>query len=99
VAEVLVTWTLPAESKEFIGPITVKVNNVAVGSFDVAFTDGPTARPTTWASADVIGADKGILVGPGTSHTLIVGHKYTVWVRFTDDPEIPVTRACLVKVT
>lgn len=98
-ADVLVTWSIPAESKEFIGPITVTADGIPVTSFEVAFTDGATARPTTWAAADVVGTDRGILIGPGTSHTTVVAHKYTVWVRFTDTPEIPVTRACYVKIT
>lgn len=97
-ADVLTTWTLPAESKEFVGPITVLVDNVAVTNFEVAFTDG-TARPTTWAAADIVDAARGILIGPGTANATVVAHKYTVWVRFTDSPEIPVTRACYVKIT
>jgi hypothetical protein len=97
-ADVLVTWSIPAESKEFIGPLTVTVDDVPVTSFEVAFTDG-TARPTSWASADVVSSERGILIGPGTTHATVVAHKYTVWVRFTDNPEIPVTRACYVKIT
>lgn len=97
-ADVLTTWSIPAESKEFIGPITVLVDATPVTSFEVAFTDG-TARPTSWAAADVIGSERGILIGPGTTHTTVLAHKYTVWVRFTDSPEVPVTRACYVKVT
>lgn len=96
-AEVLTTIVLPAETKEFVGPITVLADAVPVTTFEVAFTEG-AARPTTWTANDTIGPDHGILVGVGTSRTLVVGKKYTVWVRFTSAPEIPVTRACFVKV-
>ncbi len=97
----LTQWELVGETKEWVGPIDFTVNGVAVTSFEVAFCEG-TARPTTWAAADVDpdgGTGKGILVGAGTSHTLTVGKKYTIFTRFTDDPEIPVVRAGLVKVT
>lgn len=94
----LLTWSLAAETKEFVGPITVTVDGVPVVAFDVAVTIG-SARPTTWVSADVVGSDRGVLVGTGTAHLLAVGKKYTVWVRFTDAPEIPVQRAGFVKAT
>lgn len=97
-AEALTTWSLPAETKEFI-PITVTADGLPLATFEVAFTAG-AARPTAWASADEVDGSKGILVGAGvTGRTLTVGQKYTVWVRFTDNPEVPVTRACYVKVT
>jgi hypothetical protein len=96
-AEVLMTWSLPAETKEFVGPITVTADGLSVTTFEVAFTLS-TGRPTTWSTPDVVGGDQGIIVG-GTLRPLVVGKKYLVWVRFTDNPEIPVTRACFVKVT
>jgi hypothetical protein len=99
-AEVLTTWIIPAESKEFIGPITVTADGTPVTTFEVAFTQtGPQFRPTTWTAADTVDGEKGILVGPGTTRTLSVGIKYTIWVRFTDNPEIPVLRVGYVKVT
>lgn len=96
------TWTLVAETKEWVGPITVTVDGSPVSSFEVAFTLS-SARPTAWltpdADPDPPGTALGILVGTGTSHTLTVGKKYTVWTRFTDTPEAPVNRAGYVKVT
>lgn len=97
-AEILTTIELPAETKEFVGPILVLADNVPVTTFEMAFTEG-TARPTTWAVNDTVGTGHGILVGAGTSHQLVVGKKYTVWARFTSSPEIPVTRVCFVKAT
>jgi hypothetical protein len=97
-AEALTTWSLPAETKEFI-PITVTANGLNVPNFEVAFTQG-AARPVTWVAADEVDGSKGILVGAGvTGRALVVGQKYTAWVRFTDTPEVPVTRACYVKAT
>lgn len=97
----LTMWTLVGETKEWVGPIAVAVNGTPVSNFEVAFCEG-TTRPTAWAAADANpdnAAEKGILVGAGTTYTLTVGRKYTIFVRFTDNPEIPVMRAGLVKVT
>lgn len=97
-AEALTTWSLPAETKEFI-PIVVTADGLNVPNFEVAFTSG-AARPVTWVTADEVDGAKGALVGTGvTGRTMTVGQKYTVWVRFTDTPEVPVTRACYVKAT
>jgi lactam utilization protein B len=96
-AEALTTWTLAQETKEFV-PITVTADAVTVSSFEVAMTTG-AARPTTWAACSTVATETGILVGAGTSYPLVLGQKHTVWVRFTDTPEIPVTRAFYIKVT
>ena len=69
-AEVLTTWSIPAESKEFIGPITVTADLVPVTNYEVAFTVTGEARPTTWTANDVVGGEHGILVGPGTPYAL-----------------------------
>lgn len=96
-SSVITTWTMAQETKQFI-PITVTADAVVMTMFEVAFTTG-TARPTGWAAATTVGGDTGILVGTGTPYLLVLGQKHTVWVKFTDNPEIPVTRACYIKVT
>lgn len=97
-AENIPTISVPAETKELIGPIVVKANGVPVDTFEVAMTSG-TARPTTWSTASTVGSDTGILVGPGTGFTMTPGTLYTVWARYTAAPEIPVVRACYIKAT
>lgn len=97
----LTQWELVGETKEWVGPIAVTVNGTPATNFEVAFCEG-SARPATWAAADADpdgGLVPGILVGAGTSHPLTVGRKYTIFVRFTDTPEIPVLRCGIVKVT
>lgn len=96
-AEVIPTWSLVQETKEFI-PLAVTADGVAVTVFSVSVCAG-TDRPTTWVAADTVGGEKGVLVGVGTSWPLVLNVKYTVYVKFTDNPEIPVTRAVFVKVT
>lgn len=93
---VITTWVLAQETKQFV-PIAVTADTVLLTGFDVAFTTG-TGRPTSWAAASVVDGDTGILVGAGTPYPLVLNQKHTVWVRFTDNPEIPVTRACYIKV-
>lgn len=91
----LPTWILVAETKEFVGPITVLADG-APGTFEVAVT-APGARPASFAAADQIGTDFGVLVGAGTTIPLTAGVKYTVWTKFTDDPEIPVDKVGYIK--
>lgn len=97
----LTQWELVGETKEWVGPITVTANATPVSAFQVALCEG-TARPTTWATADDDpdgGLAKGILVGAGTPWPITVGRKYTIFVKFTDNPEIPVLRGGIIKVT
>jgi|tagenome__1003787_1003787.scaffolds.fasta_scaffold20942877_2 hypothetical protein len=91
------TWTLVAETKEFVGPINVTVDGTPTTNFEVAVTVGG-GRPTTWVPADVIEGERGVLVGSATPFPLQQGQKYTIWTRFTDSPEIPVDRAGFIKV-
>jgi hypothetical protein len=96
-AEVIPTWSLVQETKEFI-PLAVTADGVPVTSFSVSVCAG-TGRPATWAAADSVGGETGVLVGVGTAWLLTLNVKYTVYVKFTDNPEIPVTRAVFIKVT
>lgn len=98
----LTTWDLVAETKEWVGPITVTVNDVVVTDFLVCVMDGQ-ARPTGWAAADYDpdhpGETAGVLVGTGTPWTLIAGHVYTIFVKYVDNPEAPVLRAGRISAT
>jgi hypothetical protein len=91
----LTTWSVAAETKEVVGPISVAADGVAVTTFEVTLTDG-TARPATWVTPTTIGSMKGILIGNST-FPLVKDRKYTVWVRFTSSPEVPVQRIGYVK--
>jgi hypothetical protein len=48
---------------------------------------------TDWKTAAWSGGSAILLVGPGTAVPLTVGVSYSVWVRVTSSPEIPVMRA------
>lgn len=87
----------PRETKEFV-PIIAAVNNVALlatspDTVEVSLV-GYLERPTTWAAADTLGTQIGVLIGPGTSHDYSQETVYPVdvrvWARVTDNPEVPV---------
>jgi|SRR6187549_1570894 len=89
--EELTQWSIAAETKEWVGPITVTADGVETTAFEVTLTS-PGARPTSWAAATELDGGLGLLVGVDTPFPLLPSRKYTAWVRFTDDPEQPVIR-------
>jgi hypothetical protein len=92
----LVTWRLPPETKEWVGPLTVTADGEAVTAFDVTVT-APGQRPADWAPPTALGGALGALVGAGSGFPLLPGRKYTLWIRFTDVPETPVLQAGLIR--
>lgn len=96
-ADELTQWSIAAETKEWVGPITVTADGVPTSSFEVTVT-GPGARPSAWESASLLDGGRGVLVGTGTSFLLTAGRKYTVWIRYTDSPEVPVQRCGEIRV-
>ncbi len=96
----LVEWSLPAETKEWVGPLTVTLDGVPQTSYEVQ-VQLAAARPVigAWAAPTVLEGEGGVLVGVGTSFPLVPLKKYTVWVRYTAAPEIPVVRAGTIRAT
>lgn len=93
----LVQWRLPAETKEFLGPITVTVNGTPTNAFELTLTKD-AGRPTLWKAPRQVTGGLGLLVGLGTDFPLSVGHKHTLWARISSMPEVPVQRIGLVRV-
>lgn len=77
----------PRESIEYWVFPPVAVEGTPVTSYKYAVTKG-VARPTTWATPETVDGEVAFLLdgtrAPGT---------YKVFVRVTDDPEIPVIEA------
>ena len=92
----LTQWLVAAETKEWVGPITVLADDVSVTTFQVTLT-GPGERPIEWETPTALDGGLGLLVGTGTDFPLQAGRKYTVWIRFTDSPEQPVMHVGQVK--
>lgn len=95
-AETLTPWSVAAETREWVGPITVAIDDVPTSDFEVTLT-APGGRPTAWEEPLLLSGERGILIGDDTTFPLLPGRKYTVWVRVVDDPEIPVQRCGTVR--
>ena len=85
-------WTLPRESEEWVGPLTVTVNGAPVTTYQVAVVKHGQ-RPTAWATPDndprTPFTALGVLIGPGTANALAAG-SYHIWIKVTSSPELPV---------
>lgn len=95
-ADDLTQWSIAAETKEWVGPITVTADGTPTTDFEVTLS-GPGQRPADWVAPTSLDSGLGLLVGEGTDFPLLPGRKYTVWIRYTDSPEIPVLHVGQVK--
>jgi hypothetical protein len=82
------TWTMPRESREWVGPLTVTANGVPTLTYQVSVVHGAD-RPTRWAAPDPLGGQLGVLVGPTATWPLAPG-QYSIWVQVTSAGEAPV---------
>jgi hypothetical protein len=96
-ADELTQWRVAAETKEWIGPITVLADGVPTIDFQVTLT-GPGERPAVWAAPTVLDGGRGMMIGTGTDFTLVPGRKYTAWIRLADDPEDVVSSVGIIRV-
>jgi hypothetical protein len=82
---------IPSLSTEYVKvPITGPSN---LTSLTVQMAIVPTGQDPTggdWQSAQWIGTDASVLIGPATTLALSKGLTYGIWVRITAAPEIPV---------
>lgn len=91
-------WTLVAETKEWVGPITVVADGTPTEDFEVTVT-GPGARPVDWHAPLALDGGLGVLVGETTQFPLVVGEKSAVWIRLVNDnPEEPVIKVGSIRV-
>jgi hypothetical protein len=81
-------WILPAESEEWVGPITVTLNGSPITTWQIAVVRNGQ-RPTTWADPDPLSGGLGVLIGPTTANVLTYG-RHSIWIKVTDSPEVPV---------
>ncbi|WP_157875966.1 hypothetical protein [Peterkaempfera griseoplana] len=102
--------SIPAASREYV--LVSVTATVEAAPYDptgdlVEFSfPGPGADPVTWVPGSwdthpVPGTSTftaRCLVGPGGDVTLAQG-RYAVWVRITDNPEVPVRQAGLLAIT
>ncbi|HXH59085.1 hypothetical protein [Iamia sp.] len=86
----MTTWRIPRESLEAVGPLAVTANGVPVTNFSVAVIPrGERPVAASWQAPLTIGTGKYVpLIGPGA--TVLPPGSYTIWVRYTANPETPV---------
>lgn len=76
IKKVITTWDIPQLSREWIGPITVTANGVAVTSYKLALMpDGSEPATGDWADPTLSGTELGIIadVAPGS---------YRIWAKY-----------------
>lgn len=96
----------PRESKEFIS-IIATVDGIALTSEDaghVAYAiTAPNARPLEWVNVDTLETAIGFLIGPDSANDYSTLTRYPadyrVWVKDTDNPEIPVIDCGTFRIT
>lgn len=89
---------IPSTSKEYL---TVPITGLEGGeTAEIAVVAPTVEEPASgdWKPATLVGSDAKILLGPGTALPLPNG-VYRIWVRITSDPEIPVLRSGLLRIT
>jgi hypothetical protein len=82
------TWIVPAESEEWVGPITANLNGTPTTAWQVAVVPNGHRQPS-WADPDALDGGLGVLIGPSTANVLTPG-RYGIWIRVTDSPEVVV---------
>lgn len=99
--EELTTWTVIAETREWVGPITMSLtaNDVTTTTEDFEVCVVPKgSRPTAWQAPDASqGGELGVLVGADTPYPLTPGPTYQIYARHTSTLEIPVVLVGQIK--
>jgi hypothetical protein len=100
-------WTLYAESKEWVGPISVTVNGQPASSFELSIIPALNGRPIgPWVSplaAETAlpdgnaGQGLGLVVGPGTDFPLSIG-SHLIVARYATDLEAPIIEVGIINV-
>jgi hypothetical protein len=85
---------IPASSTEYVRvPVTGPVSLPGLVVEVAVITSAADPVTADWKSAAWSGGSAILLVGPGSAVPLTVGVSYSVWVRVTSSPEIPVMRS------
>lgn len=92
----MTAWSLPRESKELVGPITVTKDDVAYPTFQIAVA-AYGSRPVTFTDPTTVDNLQYRLTGPST--TDLAPGRYILWAKVTDTPEIPVIEVDTIHIT
>lgn len=81
---------IPSLSKEYLKVPVEGPGDLDTLTVEMAVVDeGQDPGSGDWETAEWIGADAAVLIGPGSALVLAKG-TYGVWVRITAAPEVPV---------
>jgi hypothetical protein len=82
---------IPSLSTEYVKvPVTGPANLTSLTVQMAIVPDGQDPAGGDWQSAQWIGTDAAVLIGPATALPLTKGVTYGIWVKITAAPEIPV---------
>jgi len=88
---------------EYLFWVITSPDNLVGNTCEVAFVEGSeTPSAGDWNNADVVEKTEGqaarILVGPEGGELILSPGQYNVWIKITDNPEVPVRRVPTVLV-
>lgn len=82
---------IPSLSVEYVRVPVTGPPDLTTLDVDMAIVpQGQDPGSGDWKSADWIGSDAAVLIGPATALPLTKGVNYGIWVKITSSPEIPV---------
>ena len=82
---------IPSLSTEYVKVPVTGPSNLTSLTVEMAIVPaGQDPAGGDWDSAEWIGTDAAVLIGPTTALPLIKGVTYGIWVKITSAPEIPV---------
>ncbi|GAA3172589.1 hypothetical protein [Nonomuraea roseoviolacea] len=82
---------IPSLSTEYVKvPITGPATLTSLPVQMAIVPDGQDPAGGDWKTAEWIGTDAAVLIGPATALPLTKGGTYGIWVKITSAPEIPV---------
>ena len=82
---------IPSLSVEYVKvPVTGPSNLTTLTVQMAILPKGQDPTGGDWQSAQWIGTDAAVLIGPATALPLVKGVTYGIWVKITAAPEIPV---------
>jgi hypothetical protein len=91
---------IPSLSVEYVKvPVDGPANMTTFTVQMAILPDGQDPAGGDWQSAQWIGTDAAVLVGPATGLALTKGVRYGIWVKITAAPEIPVLGPSLLQIT
>lgn len=86
------TLRLYAPTQEYISvPVSASGLDISTDPVELAFMQDVEPTDADWVAADWVAGAARVLIG--AAGVVLLPGTYTVWVRITDNPEVPVLQA------